>query len=158
MKYLIWNVWGLQKETCCCSHTAALYRVHVHVHPTCVQALQTEQINTYSCRYSHEMSSLAGLPVCSALLVLCANKSQDFGARLQAQLFKPLRKGKAFITMWKWVGFLYIETLSPHFKMELIGLAAQWRAVVVAVPAAGPALIVIHNHSSWHSDAKCKYC
>jgi hypothetical protein len=52
------------------------------------------------------MSSLAGLPVCSALLlqaticfVLCANQSQDFGARLQAQLFKPLRKGKAFITM-----------------------------------------------------------
>ena len=32
--------------------------------------------------------------------------------------------------------------------MELIGLAAQWRAVAVAVPAAGPAFIVPHNHSS----------
>jgi len=50
------------KKTCCCSYTA-LYRVHVH--PTCVQALEREQINTYSCPYSHEMSSLQRIATAS---------------------------------------------------------------------------------------------
>ena len=94
------------------SHTALC---RVHVHPTCVEALDREQINTYSCPYSHEMSNLQRIATASnhLLCALCQPKSRlrrpSAGAAFQA-----VTKRESFYYNVKVSGiFIYRNTLAP---------------------------------------------
>ena len=114
--------------------------------PTCVQALESAKINTYSCSYLHEMSSRGGLQTglqhCkqTSLSVLCQAKSR-LGRPSVGEALQAVTKREGFYYNVKVSGiFIYRNTLAPFQNganriSQHNGVLPLWRSVQLALPS-----------------------